>query len=137
MLELELMTLICEGVDPRTGELLGTPRDPRLDTVSSSPRRAAEQDDAARLSLVAGRPIKQGARWLAADDQRLREAWLSEDAPTAQQIAELMGRNRGGIMARLLKLGICADSADAHTADAMRKKDLRRLAARAQGRSGS
>ena len=31
MLELELIEFIYQGVDPRTGELLNTPRDPVLD----------------------------------------------------------------------------------------------------------
>jgi hypothetical protein len=119
MLELELMELIYQGLDPRTGKLLNTPREPTLDK-----RRAAYFQVLRRLAKPAkqlrppktqtsqeasAKPANQGARWSEAEDQRLREVWYCAEAPTLAQVAALFERNEGGIAARLVKLGIYED----------------------------
>ncbi|WP_310642859.1 hypothetical protein [Limnohabitans sp.] len=127
MLEHELMEQIYQGIDPRTGELLSSPRDPMLDK-----RRAAYLQILRRLArsvkepklqkayanpLVGGvtgevateKPINQGARWTEADDQLLRDVWHGLESPTLKQVAEKFARNEGGISARLVKLGVYDD----------------------------
>jgi hypothetical protein len=127
MLEHELMELIYQGVDPRTGELLNSPRDPMLDKrraaylqilrrlarptqVPRPPKALASQlVDGAADKVATKKPLNQGARWTAADERLLRDVWDSSDAPTLKQVAERFARNEGGISARLVKLGIFPD----------------------------
>ncbi len=133
MQELELMELIYKGVDPRTGEVLSTPREPVLDK-----RRAAYLEalrGVLRRSGLSGhsdfmgpvcpgrvRPVNQGARWLDTDDQRLRECWSSSESSTIEEMADLFGRNAGGITARLVKLGIFPSTDAAKAASRLRKQ---------------
>ena len=59
--------------------------------------------------VVVEKPANQGARWTETDDQLLRDAWHSPEAPTLKQVAERFARNEGGIAARLVKQGIFPD----------------------------
>lgn len=127
MLEHELMELIYQGVDPRTGELLNSPRDPMLDkrraaylqilrrlagsAKVSRPLKAhaSQSADGVADKVVTEKPANQGARWTEVDDQLLRDVWHSAEAPTLRQVAKRFERNEGGISARLVKLGIVSE----------------------------
>lgn len=142
MLEHQLMELIYQGVDPRTGELLNSPRDPMLDKrraaylqilrrlarpvkVSRPTKAHASQlnDDSADKGATK-KPANQGARWTEVDDRLLHEVWHSSEAPALKQVAEKFARNEGGISARLVKLGIVLDR------EAVREESARREQAR-------
>jgi hypothetical protein len=137
MLELELMELIYQGVDPRTGELLNTLRDPELDkrraAYLQTLRRAARGRKSAKHSgLVASevkpqahadKPTHHGAPWSEQEEARLRELWACASMPTLDQLAQEFGRGEAGISSRLVKLGIFADR------EAARQESVRRQGA--------
>jgi hypothetical protein len=120
MLELELMELIYKGVDPRTGELLNTLRDPVLDKrravylqtlrraarLLKPPRSAGSVMVQAESQLDADKPANHGAPWSHQEEARLRELWSSATLPTLDQLAQAFGRGEAGISSRLVKLGI-------------------------------
>jgi hypothetical protein len=124
MLELELMELIYQGADPRTGELLNSPRDPMLDkrraaylqilrrlarpakVPRSSKVHLSELADSAAAEVATEKLDNQGARWTETYDQLLCNMWHSTESPTLRQVAERFARNEGGISARLVKVGI-------------------------------
>lgn len=144
MLELELMEMIYQGIDPRTGELLNTPREPMLDKRRAAYlqilRRLARPSKVPRSSKVyvsglansaadevtTDKPANQGARWTQTDDQLLSNMWHSTEAPTLRQVAERLARNEGGISARLVKVGIFSDR------EAARQESERRQLAHAR-----
>jgi hypothetical protein len=127
MLEHELMEMIYQGADPRTGELLNSPCDPMLDkrraaylqilrrlartakVPRSSKVHVSELANSAADEVAIEKPANQGARWTGTDDQLLRNMWHSTEAPTLRQVAERFARNEGGISARLVKVGIFSD----------------------------
>jgi len=116
MLELELIEFIYQGVDPRTGELLNTPRDPVLDKHRAAylqtlrkftrKRKPAAFEGAKDPKLA---PQNQGARWSIEADDRLRTLWCSDERPTIEELAVTFERSEGGICSRLVKLGIFPD----------------------------
>lgn len=130
MLELELMELIYQGIDPRTGELLNTPREPMLDKRRAAylqilrrlakPAKVPRPSKAQTSAEASAKPANQGARWSEAEDQRLREVWHSTETPTLAQVAAQFERNEGGIAARLVKLGVYEDREAARVASGLR-----------------
>jgi hypothetical protein len=123
MLELELMELIYQGVDPRTGELLNTVRDPVIDkrraaylqTLRRAARavkpakRSGSAMSEARTPLDADKPTNHGARWSEQEEAHLLERWTSAALPTLEQLAQEFGRGEAGISSRLVKLAIYPD----------------------------
>lgn len=63
---------------------------------------------------------KQGAVWTVADDQQLKTLWHSPAQPDSQAIAKQLGRSRGAILARLVRLGLFSDREAAYQADQAR-----------------
>ncbi|RBJ65377.1 hypothetical protein C3L29_040190, partial [Pseudomonas sp. MWU12-2534b] len=64
---------------------------------------------------------KQGAAWTVADDQQLKTLWHSPAQPDSQAIAKQLGRSRGAILARLVRLGLFSDRDAAYQADLARQ----------------
>lgn len=108
--ELELLEMICKGIDPRTGEVLDTPRDPILDK-----RRLAYLGAIRKMcrntgnAEVANDGDHRGTRWSEVDNEQLRQLWLDEPLPTLDQVAKVMGRTPGAIAARLVKIALYPD----------------------------
>lgn len=115
--ELELLEMISRGIDPRTGEVLDTPRDPVLDrkrlSYLSALRKVCRSTSTATrtLSSHVGND-NRGARWLDADIEHLRSLWFSEPLPTLDQLAEELGRTPVAIAARLVKMGLYPSRTD-------------------------
>jgi hypothetical protein len=69
--------------------------------------RACDTPTARRTSAVARKRLtypNANARWTAAEEARLTQ--LHRDGTTVEDLMREFGRNRGGIMARLVKLGL-------------------------------
>ncbi|MFC3624818.1 hypothetical protein ACFOKJ_01475 [Vogesella amnigena] len=121
MTEFELIDAICHGVNPVTGEVLDTPRDPALDRA-----RLHYLDELMRVQgrrMSGARPPMHGKAWGAEDDSRLRALW--GEGRDADTIAAELGRGMGAIIARLVHIGACQDR------DLARQEHDRRLAAKA------
>ncbi|NHR06520.1 hypothetical protein HA052_15110, partial [Chromobacterium haemolyticum] len=63
---------------------------------------------------------KQGAVWTVTDDQQLKTLWHSPAQPDSLAIAKQLGRSRGAILARLVRLGLFSDRDAAYQADQAR-----------------
>ncbi len=122
MLELEIINALCRGIDPRTGEVLDTPRDPKVDKL-----RLSLLDSLKRLDRAAkkGSTLKassnqtanttndseypnRGKAWTEVDELRLRNSFA--EGMTLEEMEPLFGRNSGALGARLVKLGVFHDS---------------------------
>lgn len=66
------------------------------------------------------RPGNMGQRWEAADDEHLRRLW-SEHGKLCSEIAAIMERSEGAIVARLAHLKLFADRESAREADRARR----------------
>jgi len=55
-------------------------------------------------------PANRGRAWLPEEEERLRAAWTAGDDAT--EIARAIGRSRGAVMARLVRMGL-VDEAEA------------------------
>ncbi|MBF6624434.1 MAG: hypothetical protein ITG05_13075 [Pseudomonas stutzeri] len=66
------------------------------------------------------RPGNMGQRWEAADDEHLRRLW-GEHGKLCSEIAAIMARSEGAIVARLAHLKLFADRESAREADRARR----------------
>lgn len=117
--ELEIIEALCRGVDPRTGEIVGTPRDPKVDQIRLRLLDALRRLDRQRAK---DKPINSGGQygefadlvflnrgkaWLMDDDEQLSTRWKC--GATLDEMEKEFGRTAGALAARLAKLKIVAD----------------------------
>lgn len=110
-IEIDLIELICRGVDPRTGEVIRTPRDPRLDEarlVYLNLLRDYSASYCGNTAAIESRFVidarKPKGRWTEIDDDRLR--LQVEQGASVAQLADQFGRSQGAIWSRVSKLGL-------------------------------
>ncbi|WP_293813830.1 hypothetical protein [uncultured Aquitalea sp.] len=65
-------------------------------------------------------PANAGSPWSSAADEELRSLWEAPEQLTCEEIGTRLGRTRGAIVARLVRLGFFADR------DEVRRADLKR-----------
>ena len=118
--ELEVVQMLCDGIDPRTGELLTTPRNLRADEARLRYLKALQALAKRSPGEHSGAPSHFGARWLPEDDARLQERWSEPAAPSAEVLSIDFGRTPGSIVARLVHLGVYPDRDAARIANEKR-----------------
>jgi hypothetical protein len=154
--ELQIVEMLCAGIDPRTGAEIDTPRNPDLDTCRLRYLKLLRQIDrqASRAALavptvapsqatapssstepavaataaprVVSAPSKFGARWTVEEDRRVRERWDAPSRPSAAIIGHEMGRTEGAIIARLVALELYPDREQARIESDRRNAASRR-----------
>jgi hypothetical protein len=110
--EIEIVELICRGVDPRTGEILNTPRDPAVDRIRLSllaalkamGKKSKNQD--ASPKTPEAYPNK-GKKWTSHEDMKLNEKWKL--GMNLDDMADGFGRTPGALGARLVRLSAVKD----------------------------
>lgn len=122
MIELDLIEKICRGIDPATGEMLDTPKDPALDKARLA--YLAKLRSVARKSMTVTTPAVSARNkwkpWLKSDDDALTAAWKASPSLTVEQLAERFGRSGGAIEARLAHLKLYATRDDVRVANKLR-----------------
>lgn len=122
--ELEIVEALCRGVDPRTGEMLNTPRDPRIDQIRlrflNALRRHGRRNggDQERKSPQNAEYPNRGKAWSPEDDRDLEERWNA--GSTLDQMVPMFGRTAGALAARLVYLAIFPDRDEARKANVAR-----------------
>ncbi|OWY40035.1 hypothetical protein CEK28_04685 [Xenophilus sp. AP218F] len=94
----------------------------RLEAAGSPP---FWQLDAAPASTAAAQAVGEGnagRRWTEEDDGKLRRDWRGADAPSCGELALRLGRTRGAIIARLVRIGEFPDRDAAIAADRLRRE---------------
>lgn len=123
--ELDVMAIICKGIDPRDGTFFDTPRDPILDKARlnylSALKKAARRSGISQT--ISTEEVKeqpnQGQPWVGADDNSLKEMWAT--GSSASVAGRVLGRGEGAIFARLVFLGIFETRSDARRANESRR----------------
>ena len=127
MRELELLEDICRGIDPTTGEVFDTPRDPALDRarlayLTKLRSIAKKRKHHGHSEADIGNPVSNhGKSWSKADNEKLIEEWNSALAPNAAFLAKKFSRSKGAILARLVHLGVYETREEARAADISRR----------------
>lgn len=126
--ELEVVEMLCKGIDPRTGEILDTPKNPEVDTArlkffdrlkrlnrKVAPRipRASKASQPANTEFP-----NRGRKWGEAETQKLHDLWKT--GSTLDQIAPEFGRTTGALCARLARDKVAEDR------EAIRAENVRR-----------
>lgn len=122
--ELQVVQMLCDGVDPRTGELLTTPRNLRVDEARIRYLKALQALQKGAAAITAAQLASNGhfgQRWRAEDDAELRQRWTNEPTVGPEDLAHRYGRTSGAILARLVHLGIYPDRETAQAAAEARK----------------
>lgn len=122
--ELELVQMLCDGVDPRTGEMLATPRNLRVDEARIRYLKALQALEKERQPAGAGGTVvsHMGARWSATDDAILKRQWAETPGPTIEALGVAFGRTPGAIAARLVHLELFPDREAVRVASEARAK---------------
>lgn len=113
-MEIEIVDLLCRGIDPRDGSILNTPRDPRLDRarlnylerLNLAARAAKKINGMPRISDFPN----SGKKWSRENESIVIREWLAGD--TVDAIARVLGRSPGSIAARLVILQVFAEIYD-------------------------
>lgn len=119
--ELEIVERLCRGIDPRTGESLNTPHDPRVDKARLSLLGAlrtlnkqigknhgqAETQKEGKTKTVDPDYPNKGKPWNATASMALKKRW--DQGETLDDLAKDFGRTAGAICARLAALDLSMD----------------------------
>lgn len=122
--EIEVMSIVSRGIDPRDGTFFETPRDPVLDAARlnylAALKRTAGYADAVPATVNASPEYpNHGQPWAKEDDASLQEMWAT--GKTALDAGQALGRGEGAIYARLVALGVYETRSIARKADALRR----------------
>jgi hypothetical protein len=110
-----IIEALAQGFDPETGEVL--PKDSLLQRpmiiralfsashVLAAVERKKKQADS--------RPSHAGSAWGEEEDRRLLDAF--DQGATVDQLAHSLGRSKGGIAARLVRLGRIQERSEIYT----------------------
>lgn len=121
MLELEIIDALCRGIDPRTGENLNTPRDPKVDKLRLSfldalkrLDKAVKKSGSTKIAInqnvekkVDAEHPNRGKAWTETEEQKLQDYFTQ--GMTLEAMEPYFGRNAGALGARLVKLGVVKD----------------------------
>ena len=126
--ELLIAELLCNGINPETGEILNTPRNPKVDqarlnylkALQDLNRKMAKEEKASSSDAPDAHP-NQGAKWTGELDTHLLQRWSSDDQPPLGILADYFGRTEGAIAARLVKLRVAADTDEIREQNRTRK----------------
>lgn len=126
--ELEIVELLCKGINPCSGEDLNTPRHPEvdaarlklLDELKRLSRRVTPLVPNTTKSLRGANPSfpNHGKKWNSDDALKLRVSWNAGD--TLDSIASKLGRTAGALCAKLALDRIVGDR-DAICAENVRR----------------
>lgn len=113
----EILESLLDGVDPFTGEILDEshvccrPEVMRALHHAVEALRGADRHVAASVGRQQGdKPDNAGAPWTAAEEKELENMFLN-NLPL-KEIASRLGRTRGGIRARMVRLGLIKNRRD-------------------------
>lgn len=127
--ELSIAELLCNGINPETGEILNTPRNPKVDQARLNYLKALQdlnrkmgKEDKSSSDDAKEIPSNQGAKWTDELDSHLLSRWNAEDQPTVEVLAEYFGRTNASIVARLVKIGVAADRDEIRDLNRSRKQ---------------
>lgn len=101
---LEVLRILADGVDPYTGEMfpVSSPYQ-HPDTVRALCAAVQSLEQTAKRATRASRAPNVGKRWTEAEDRQLCDSFVR--GVGIAKLAQELGRTRGGIEARLVKLG--------------------------------
>lgn len=137
--ELELMLIVCRGIDPRDGTFFDTPVDLALEAARANYIAALRAlgtglaPATAKQNPLLDQP-NQGQPWSLTDDAALKEMWAS--GSNASDAGRALGRGDGAIIARLVFLRVFESRSIARRVDASRRVPAtraRKFARRLQG----
>lgn len=109
--ELEIIEMLCRGVDPRNGELLHTPHAVNVDKARLNLLSELKKLDK-RIKGQSSKPPKdpdhpnKGKLWSKGDDRVLMAKW--DNGLTLDAMAPEFGRTPGALCARLASLSVGA-----------------------------
>jgi hypothetical protein len=110
-----IIEALAQGIDPDTGEIL--PQDSLLQRplviralFSAAQALAAVER---KKKQADSQPSHAGSAWAEEEDRRLLDAF--DQGATVNQLAHSHGRSRGGIAARLVRLGRIKERAEIYT----------------------
>ncbi len=123
--------MLCNGINPETGEILNTPRNPKVDQARLNYLQALQdlnrkmiKEEKSPSDKAKVMPSNQGAKWTGELDSHLFSRWNAEDQPTVELLAEYFGRTNESIIARLAKLGVATDREEIRVQNRMRKQQV-------------
>lgn len=129
--ELSIAELLCNGINPETGEILNTPRNPKVDQARLCYLKALQdlnlrmaKEEKSPSDEAKEMPSNQGAKWTGELNSHLISRWNAEDQPTVEVLAEYFGRTNESIIARLAKLGVATDREEVRVQNRKRKQQL-------------
>ena len=102
----EILTVLADGIDPITGEVLPAEdscNHPEVIRALHTVLTSFKEEKSSRRSL----PENAGKPWTQEDEKTLCEMY--DQGKSAKEISEYFKRTSGGIAARLVKLGKISD----------------------------
>lgn len=105
--ELEVVEMLCRGVDPRTGEVMNTPRNPGIDelrlkflkALKALDRKPGDNTNSIKRFQPDSEFPNKGKKWEPDDIIKLKASW--DEGLTLDSMTSHFGRTAGALCAKL------------------------------------